>query len=197
MKTLALAILLILTAAAVSAVSQNTIKLFDQTVITTTDTSQAWNAGRPFVFASKDVYLSCPMGGQPIAYITGPDNGDLAVDNFFMMNGEDICPDEWNCFAGVFSTPTQALGLPMSSAYNSVSPIDVSARINGSGLYHFELSDYGYTYGNSDIYLHTSCSMGNYVCHRNNGKADFKTLEVTPKSLAAHLAHGDTEGPCE
>jgi hypothetical protein len=197
MKTLVLAIFLILTAAAVPTFSQNTIKLFDQTVISSTDTSQQWTAGRPFVFATKDVYLSCPMGGQPLAYITGPDNGNLAADNFFMMNGQNICPDEWNCFAGVFAIPMQALGMPMSSAYNSIAPIDVSSRISGSGLYHFELSDYGYTYGNSDIYLHTSCSMGNYVCHRNYGKADFKTLEVTPNSMAAHLAHGDVAGPCQ
>ena len=35
------------------------------------------------------------------------------------------------------------------------------------------------------------------VCHRNFGKKGQKTLMVDPHAVAAHLAHGDTPGPCE
>jgi hypothetical protein len=78
-----------------------------------------------------------------------------------------------------------------------VSPINIANQIAGSGTYTFVLSDYGFSYGNSDIYLHTSCSFGTYVCHRNNGKAGKKkTLAVGVDAVAAHLAHGDTEGAC-
>ena len=35
------------------------------------------------------------------------------------------------------------------------------------------------------------------VCHRNNGKAPFKTLTIDIESLQDHLDHGDTAGPCE
>jgi choice-of-anchor C domain-containing protein len=34
------------------------------------------------------------------------------------------------------------------------------------------------------------------VCHRNNGKKGQKTLMVSPSAVPAHLAHGDTQGPC-
>jgi hypothetical protein len=118
------------------------------------------------------------------------------VDNFFTVNGANVCPDEWNCFAGVFASPMTAVGLPMESAYLGVGPLDISNNINGSGTYTFILSDYGYSFGSSEIYLQTSCSLGTYVCHRNNGRSGHKTLAVSTDAVAAHLAHGDTEGPC-
>jgi hypothetical protein len=197
MKTCLLLTLSFLAAFTMTAAGQNTTKLFDATPVSLTSTTVAWNPRAPMVFASKDVYLSCPMGGKPYAYVTGPNDGNLIVDNFFTMNGNNICPDEWNCFAGAFISPSQAIGLPMESAYLGVAPIDVSDRIASSGIYSFVLSDYSYYYGNSEIYLHTSCSFGSYVCHHNSGSADSKTLAVSPNMLAAHLAHGDTEGPCQ
>jgi len=197
MKPYLLSTLLLAMLFSVNVAAQNTIKLFDATPVTLSDTSYPWNSITPYVFASKDVYLSCPLGGSSYAYLTGPDNGDLIVDNFFTMNGNSVCPDDWNCFNGVFVMPDQVLGMPMESAYYGVPPIDVSDRLNGSGVYSFVLSDYSYSYGNNDIYLHTSCSLGTYVCHRNKGKAPFKTLAISGNMLAAHLGHGDTEGPCE
>ena len=35
------------------------------------------------------------------------------------------------------------------------------------------------------------------VCHRNFGKKGSQTLMVDPHAVGAHLAHGDTPGPCE
>ena len=34
------------------------------------------------------------------------------------------------------------------------------------------------------------------ICHRNFGKKGEKTLMVSPSAIPAHLAHGDTPGPC-
>jgi hypothetical protein len=197
MKTTLMISLLLTCLLSIGASGQNTMKLFDATAITPSDTSGAWNPRNPMVFASKDVYLSCPIGGSPYAWVTGPNNGSLITDNFFTLNGNDICPDDWNCFAGTFASPGSAMGLPVESAYIGTPPIDVSSYITGSGVYTFQLSDYSYVYGNSEIYLHTSCSFGSVVCHRNNGKAAPKTLAVSQSAVAAHLAHGDKEGPCE
>ena len=197
MRTKIILITAIVLIACASAFGQNTIKLFDATPITTSDTTYAWNPRNPMIFDQKDIYLSGPVGGSPQAYVTGPNNGSLIVDNFFTVNGYDVCPDEWNCFAGLLTMPNTALGLPMESAYVGVAPIDVSSQISGSGTYTFVLSDFGQTYGNSDIYLNTSCSFGTYVCHRNNGRSARKTLAIDTNAVAAHLAHGDTEGPCE
>ena len=35
------------------------------------------------------------------------------------------------------------------------------------------------------------------ICHRNNGRKGQKTLYVSPSAVPAHMAHGDTAGPCE
>ncbi|HYJ90292.1 MAG TPA: hypothetical protein VEV84_03215 [Pyrinomonadaceae bacterium] len=197
MKTCLFTILLFTAIAASSAFGQDTIKLFDATPITPTDYSSDWGRLGANVFASKDVYLSCPAGGTNYAYVTGPDNGNLFVDNFMMMNGDNICPNGSNCFAGTFASPMLMIGQSMQSTYLGVAPIDISSRLKSSGVYTFELADYSYAYGNSDIYLHTSCTFGTYVCHRNNGSAAPKTLAISGDMLAAHLGHGDKEGPCD
>ena len=196
MKTYLLTIVFCALMATSAAFGQNTMKLFDATPITPTDTSQAWNPRSPMTFASKDVYLSCPIGGPNFTYLTGPNNGNLIVDNFFMMNGKDICPDEWNCFTNAFVSPLEVVGQPVETAYVGVAPIDVSSQVTSSGVYSFALTDYSYAYGNSEIELHTSCTFGSYVCHKSNGTSAPKTLAVSENMLAAHLAHGDKEGPC-
>jgi len=180
-----------------SAFAQNTQKLFDATAVTPSSTTSAWNPRTPMIFNQKDVYLSCPLGGANTTYLTGPNNGSLIVDDFFTVNGNNVCPDEWDCFAGLLAAPATGVGLPMESIYLGVPPIDISDQITGSGTYSFVLSDYGYDFGSTEVYLHTSCSFGTYVCHHNNGKSANKTLAVGTNAVAAHLAHGDTEGPCQ
>src|SRR5690348_2683757 len=93
MKTPLIVLTMILFAACLTANAQNTMKIFDATAITPSDTSAAWNPRNPMIYASKDVYLSCPIGGKPYAWITGPNNGSLIADNFFTLNGNNICPD--------------------------------------------------------------------------------------------------------
>lgn len=186
---------MLILAVSVGALAQNTMKVFDATPIS--QTNGYFNPIMTNVFATADVYLSCPVGGQPYAYLSGPNNGILVVDNFLKVNGNDVCPDDWNCFVGAFASPMSALGLSTDSAYVGVQPIDISSQINGDGVYTFTLEDYSYAYGNSDIYLHTSCSFGTQICHRDNGKKGWKTLSVSSSAVSAHLAHGDKEGPCE
>jgi len=41
-----------------------------------------------------------------------------------------------------------------------------------------------------------SISVVTQVCHRNHGKAPFKTLTIDPESVSDHLGHGDQPGPC-
>jgi hypothetical protein len=43
----------------------------------------------------------------------------------------------------------------------------------------------------------TMASVTAQVCHRNNGSASYKTMILGKPAVAAHLAHGDTTGPCQ
>jgi hypothetical protein len=196
MRPTFLTILLLLLILCGSLSAQNTFKLFDAVPVTSTDPSVPWNPRQPITFATKEIFLSCPIGRTAQSYLTGPNGGNLIVDNFMHVNGANVCPDEWNCFAGVSTSPQTAVGQDVESVYVGVPSLDISGRINATGLYTFTLLDYGYNFGSSEIYLHTSCSTITQVCHRNNGRNGQNTLTLSPSALRAHLAHGDTEGPC-
>jgi hypothetical protein len=190
MKSLLLA--LAVAVSAQFAAAQNTVKLFDAVPIDVSTTDRA--------FASKQVYLNCPAGGQNQSWLTGPNGGQLVVDNYALLNGEIVTGPWGNLFNTTFADPIFYVGEPMEMAYYGINPVDVSAKIQTSGLYTFELYDYGYTFGSNEVYLTTSCSFAadkTQVCHKNMGQSGAKTLTVGPESLAAHLAHGDTEGPCK
>ena len=181
-----------------AALAQNSVKLFDPVAITSSDPSTllSYNAVAPF--GTTQVYLSCPVGEKPEATLTGPYGGKLVVDNYVTINGTNVCPNG-NCFVSVFADPVNYLGDSVNSSYLGVDPIDVSNVITGSGLYTFSFVDYGYTLASSEVYLNTSCSFApaaSQVCHRDNGNKGQKTLTVGPAALSAHLAHGDSEGPC-
>ena len=182
----------------VPAFSQNTLRLFDSVVITPSDATVPWRYMYAVPYRTAEVYLNCPVGGPAHAYLTGPSGGNLIVDNFMTVNGANVCPEEWNCFAGLLTSPATATGLPVQTAYIGVSPLHISGYINGSGVYRFELMDYGWSYGSTEIFLNTSCTFEatTQVCHRNFGRFEGKTLTIGESALAAHLAHGDTEGPC-
>ena len=80
MKTIFLAILLLAFAGAGSA--QNTIKLFDPTPISWSDPIVMTNAFPYGMFKTAQVYLNCPASGRLASTISGPNGGDLIVDNF-------------------------------------------------------------------------------------------------------------------
>lgn len=197
MKIRSILLILCLIALSPAVFAQSSIKLFDPVAITSSDASLLLTYDSATSFGTTQVYLSCPVGEKPQATLTGPYGGKLVVDNFITVNGKNVC--DGNCFSSAFANPVNYLGESTNSSYMGVDPIDVSSQINGSGLYTFSLMDYGYTLASSEVYLNTSCSIvpaASQICHRDNGNKGEKTLTVGPAALSAHLAHGDTEGPC-
>jgi hypothetical protein len=179
---------------ALSGAGQNSLKLFDAVPIADSDRSVPWWYTYAVSFKTAEVYLNCP-NNRAEALLTGPNGGKLIVDNFLAMNGDNVCP-MGRCFAGTFATPQ--LGHFVEDAYNGVDPLDVSDLLVGSGVYRFELKDHGFSLGSSEIHLQTNCSLepALQICHRNFGNKGNRTLSVAESAVSAHLAHGDTAGPC-
>lgn len=177
--------------------AQTSIKLFDATPIDTRDSSLPMGFDYSVNFGTKEVYLSCPVGAQ--STISGPNAGNFIVDNYITINNVNICPGgaDASCFGGTFTDPGPFVGEMMEVAYHSIAPVDVSSYITGSGNYVFNVRDISWTFGSTEVYLNTTCSTVSQVCHRDNGRRVQKTLSIGGSAVAAHLSHGDTEGPCE
>jgi hypothetical protein len=177
--------------------AQNSFKLFDATPIDTRDSSLPMGFDYFVNFGTKEIYLSCPVDAQ--STISGPGGGNFIVDNYLTINNVNICPGgaEASCFGGTFNDPGQFLGEIMEVSYYGIAPVDVSSQITTSGTYVFNVRDISWTFGSSEVYLNTTCSTVSQVCHRNNGRSGSKTLTIGGSAVAAHLAHGDTQGPCE
>jgi hypothetical protein len=180
----------------VSVFAQNSVKLFDATLLDMRASDLPMGFEHSVTFGTKEVYLSCPAGAQ--STISGPGGGNFIVDNYLTINNVNICPGgaEGSCFAGTFNDPGQHLGEFIENSYGSISPIDVSDQITGSGNFVFNVRDISWSFGSTEVYLNTTCSTVTQVCHRDNGRRVQKTLSVGGSAVAAHLAHGDTEGPC-
>lgn len=186
------------------AFAQNSVKLFDAQFTELSDPLLiGYETAIPF--ATKQVYLSCPIGGAAATLtLSGPGGTDFLVDNFVRIitpqgGYSDVCPDflTLGCFTPAGIDTTQHVGEPVTTSLNAIAPLDISAVLtNGSGLYTFKLMDYSVTYGNTEVWLDTSCRIVSQVCHRNNGSTGQKTLNVGASAVPAHLAHGDTLGPC-
>ena len=176
--------------------AQNTVKLFDAHTIDQTAPTAPNSFDTAAAFGTTEIYLNCPLDAQ--STISGPGGGNFSVDNFLTVNGANVCPGGgWsNCFVSTLNDPMNFLGEIMEVSYLGVAPIDVSSQITTSGNYTFSIKDYGYTFGNTEIYLNTTCSFVSQVCHRDNGRRVEKTLTIGGSAVAAHLAHGDTQGPC-
>ncbi|MEO8572816.1 MAG: hypothetical protein ABI481_02515 [Pyrinomonadaceae bacterium] len=206
MKTILSTLILLVLATAASA--QNSIKLFDPIAITASDYNMIVNSDPWGMYKSVQVYLSCPTSGRFTSSISGPSGGNLIIDNVLMLNDSNVCSG--NCYGGLKADPASYLGMAIEMAYDGVRPVNVSRTIDTTGLYTFTLIDFGYTYGNSAVYLNTACSIipidtppvdtpqpsGSTVCHRDNGNGGLRTLNVGPSAIAAHLSHGDTLGAC-
>ena len=204
MKTKFILTAILLLTVAASAAAQNRIRLFDPMNIALSDYVALANATPWGSYNSAEVYLSCPAGEQATSWLTGPNGGGFAVDNVLVINGRNACGG--HCFT-TFSDPMAFLGMPVESAYAPVGPFNVGSHITGSGPYKFNLIDIGYTNGATAVYLETSCSIipvnvpdqgleNNVICHRNSGGRGSKTITVGGNAVEAHLAHGDTLGPC-
>ena len=177
--------------------AQNTIKLFDPVAIEATTKIGS--------FGTKQISLTCPAGGSKYSALTGPNGGPFIVDNYVLINGSTVSRYPSNMFTSLLASPMSYVGEPMEMAYIGINPVDVTASISKSGSYTFDLYDVSYTYGSTELNLVTDCWISTdqavvtgetQICHRNMGQAGFKTLSVGPASLAAHMAHGDTTGPC-
>ena len=173
---------------------QNTVKLFDAVNVADSDRTVPWWYSYAVSYRTAEVYLSCP-NNRAEAFLTGPTGGNLIVDNFMAMNGDNVGP-MGRCFAGLFATPQ--LGHSVEEAYYGIAPLDVSDLLVGSGVYRFELKDHGFSLGSSEIHLRTNCSLevATQICHRNFGNKGNRNLSVAESAVDAHLAHGDTAGPC-
>lgn len=176
--------------------AQNTVKLFDATPIDMRDGSLPMGFENSVSFGTKEIYMSCPVDAQTT--ISGPGGGNFIVDNYLTVNGVNICPGgaEGSCFAGTFNDPGSYLGEIMEVSYYGIAPIDISSQVTGSGNYVFNVKDISWSFGSTEVYLNTTCSFVSQVCHRDNGRRVEKTLTIGGSAVAAHLAHGDTEGPC-
>ena len=176
--------------------AQTTIKLFDPVPITVSPFG-----GGPegvFNFATKQVYLSCAVGS--VATLTGPNSGNLIVDDYLLVNGDNVCPNGLGCFNGTIGDPLAFAGQGAELGYNSVAPIDITGNLSsGNRLYTFTLVDIVYSYASTEINLSTSCAQVYPVCHHDSGKKGMKTIYVDSlNAVNAHLTNhaGDTEGPC-
>lgn len=196
MKNKILLVLFCLVVFAPTLFAQNTVKLFDATPIDMRDGSLPMGFEYAVSFGTKEIYLSCPVDAQTT--ISGPGGGNFIVDNYLTVNGVNICPGggEVSCFAGTFNDPGQYLGEIMEVSYYGIAPVDISSQITGSGNYVFNVKDISWSFGSTEVYLNTTCSSVSQVCHRDNGRRVQKTLTIGGSAVAAHLAHGDTEGPC-
>ncbi|HVE56941.1 MAG TPA: hypothetical protein VNB22_08930 [Pyrinomonadaceae bacterium] len=196
MKVKLLLVLFCLVVFAPHAFAQNTVKLFDATPIEMRPSDPTLNFNTAVAFGTTEIYLTCPL--NPQSNLSGPGGGNVIVDNFLTVNGTNICPGggEYNCFDYTLNDPMHFLGEIVDVSYFGVAPIDISNQITASGTYKFEVKDYGYTFGSNEIYLNTTCSFVSQVCHRDNGRRVEKTLTIGGSAVAAHLAHGDTQGAC-
>lgn len=204
MKNKFISIAFILLAFVAATAAQNRIKLFDAQPISISDPNVIANQYPYGKYRSAEVYLSCPTGPALNATLTGPNGGGLIADNLLTLNYVDIC--DGNCFSSISTDPMALAGMSVEAAYNPVAPIDISRAVRGGGPMTFNILDFGYTYGNSEIYLNTSCTIipvstgstdvATTICHRDNGSRGGSTLSVSQNAIASHLAHGDTVGAC-
>ncbi len=157
--------------------------------------------GGTFDFGQKQVYLSYPVDAT--ATLSGPNGGNLIVDNLLTVNETNVCPNGGSCFFFNFDLTT---GGPIENTFLGVAPINISDLLTpGANLYTFNLIDQGAVYGNTAIDLTTTCTVfaptseGFPVCHHDNGKKGKKTIYVDSlDSVNAHLRNhdGDTAGAC-
>jgi hypothetical protein len=187
--------------AVTDAQAQNAIKLFDATPMTEGALCAPPGCDvvrNRIVFDEATLVLSCRARPTAVLSSTADGHGRLVVDNFFELNGANVCAGGTfdggveNCFnQPIFGF----IGSPASDAYPSIAPIDVSGRMphGGRAAMTFRLVDFGGVYANSDVWLTTNCSAQKRVdiCHKPGTRAE-QVLTVSQSAVAGHLGHGDT-----
>lgn len=178
--------------------AQTTIKLFDPVYL---------NTGGAGSFGTTTVYLSCPT--SQTGTLSGANGGSLIVDDFFTVNGTNVCPFGGNCFsdsggaAGFYAANDFPGVFPIETYYTGVGPLQIQLAA-GINPYTFNLMNGGTEFGSTEINLTSTCTVVPApqqetftVCHRNNGSKQRKTITVgSQAAVDAHLKHGDTLGAC-
>lgn len=138
-------------------------KLFD--AIPTFSTGPGTSPEQATVFASLTRQIALPQGWVALISSTPDGKGPIVIDNFMNINGRNICEGVAgqafleSCFGRVIKDPEDpgVVGLPIETVLTPIPPIDVSSRFAAFGGFPgsvtFELRDFGFIAGNTDLYL--------------------------------------------
>ena len=154
------------------AASAKTVKLLDSTGVITaiklSDSNLSFSTGpstsitEAISYASTSVMLDFIAGDTAVISSTPDGTGPIVIDNFLTINGENVCDNvegqffPLNCFGPVIN-PTVPTGILIQNVLTPIPPIDVSSFIPvGITTVLFELRDYGFIAGNSDLFLVTT-----------------------------------------
>jgi len=204
MKIRMMLVMFCIMAVSPAAFAQYSVKLFDELYATDSQLADDTTYLNAIEFGTtKQVYLRC-IGEAETASLSGPLESTFLVDNFVRIEApggvtSNVCPSyqTLGCFTPAGIDTTQHTNEPVTTSLNPIAPLDISSVLTaGSGVYTFKLMDFSVTYGNTEVWLNTSCRIVSQICHRNNGSSGQKTLNVGASAVPAHLAHGDTLGPC-
>ncbi len=199
---------------AVTLSAQNSKQIFPPVPITHSEQifpNVVWNGfGSAQPFAETTVYLACDEGAT--ATLSGGEAGvpgSLIVDNFIQVQvdqggnsyEQNYCP-LWsadvpnNCYSSSGDYYNH-WGDAAESAFLGVPNVDIVVY-PGHGLYTFRLMDWGGAVASSPVWLNTSCSIKDKVCHYDAGKRQYKTLMLGPNGIAAHIRQhpNDYPGAC-
>jgi hypothetical protein len=196
----------LLTAAPAFAQTQNSVKLFSKTVVEGNWQVPVTSPDQAVTFNTAQVQLQCGADRSAVlsSSPTDPTQG-IVVDNLIKVNGKIApCPNPYDnatCWSGLVGGEylnNAVLGQSLSSLYYSDPALDISSSLTPGGqVVTVELADYGQVHGNSDLYLHTSCTtISGPLCHKPGTPAQ-QTLTVSQNAFKGHLGHGDYPGACQ
>jgi hypothetical protein len=144
-----------------NAQTTTSIKLFDAT--STFDTGPVTSPENAVPFATRSLILTMAPGDKAVISSTPDGTGGIVIDNFLTINGENACrgvPGQLfpeSCFARQEQPVT---GEPIETVLRPIPPIDVTALIPvGTTPVLFELRDFGFIAGNTDLFLVTTGSV--------------------------------------
>ncbi len=135
--------------------AQTTIKLFQPVNLNADDTIT-----QPTSFGTTTVYLSCPTSQTGI--LSGANGGSLIVDDFFTVNGTNVCPNG-SCFSfaddnSFFAARDFPGVFPVDIFYSGVGPIEIQLAA-GINPYTFNLMNGGGSFGSTEINLTSTCTV--------------------------------------
>ena len=133
--------------------AQNTINLFQPVNLNADDTIT-----QPTPFRTTTVNLSCPTAQT--GTLSGANGGSLIVDDFFTVNGTNVCPNG-SCFSSAdsfsFVVARESPGVfAIDSFFRGVNPIEIQLA---AGINTLSLVNGGGTFGSTEINLTSTCTV--------------------------------------